>query len=108
MREPKSQNRNNREYTYEERNVEVPNEESSSTSNGVDKSTSQKEVLSYPLAKLLKGARKSYDRNNNLWDDRRIFFVLSKLFGKNSKYKETGLIKASIYNELRNLYSVSS
>ena len=67
IREPKSQNRNNREYTYEVTNVEVPNEESSSTSNGVDKSTSQKEVLSYPLAKLLKGVRKSYEENKNIF-----------------------------------------
>ena len=59
----------NNQYTYEVTNVEVLNKKSSSTSNGVDKFSSHKEELSYPLAKLLKGVEKSYEKGKYILDE---------------------------------------
>lgn len=73
----------------------MPNEESSSTSNGVDKSTSQKEVLSYPLAKLLKGVRKSYEGNKNILDESRNEW---RRYGSGNRTSREGKVISHIQN----------
>ena len=67
MREYKSPSNSDGPYAYEVQKIEVPNEETSSTANGVG--SNKPEGVSYPLAKLLNNVEKSKDSGKYLLDE---------------------------------------
>ena len=67
MREDGRSEEANGVHSYEVQKIEVLDNESPSTSNGVG--TQMKDLSAYPLAKLLKGVEKSYDKGKYLLDE---------------------------------------
>lgn len=68
MKEHADTSMENTQYAYEVAKIEVLNDNSSSTSNGVDKSASSREGK-YPTAKLLQGVEKSYDEGVKILEE---------------------------------------
>ena len=69
MREEKSSATSNGIHSYEVQKIEVLDNKLPSTSNGVGSQNQFKTGSSYPLAKLLKGIEKSYDKGKFLLDE---------------------------------------
>lgn len=64
MREDRRTEKNNGIHTYEVQKIEVLNDESPSTPNGVE--TPQSNIDGLPLAKLLKGVEKAYEKGKKI------------------------------------------
>ena len=69
MREEKSAATDNGIHSYEVQKIEVLDNELPSTSNGVGSQNQLRLDSSYPLAKLLKGVEKSYDKGKKLLEE---------------------------------------
>ena len=69
MREEKSSATSNGIHSYEVQKIEVLDNDLPSTSNGVGSIPQVKSGSLYPLAKLLKGVEKSYDKSEKLLED---------------------------------------
>lgn len=69
MREEKSAATDNGIHSYEVQKIEVLDNELPSTPNGVGSQNQLRLDSSYPLAKLLKGVEKSYDRGKKLLEE---------------------------------------
>lgn len=69
MREEKSAATDNGIHSYEVQKIEVLDNELPSTSNGEGSQNQLRLDSSYPLAKLLKGAEKSYDKGKKLLEE---------------------------------------
>ncbi len=69
MREEKSATTDNGIHSYEVQKIEVLDNELPSTSNGVGSQNQLRLDSSYPLAKLLKGVEKSYDKGKKLLEE---------------------------------------
>ena len=70
MKEENRTNRGNGVHSYDVQKIEVLDEESPSTSNGVG--TLNSELEGYPLAKLLQNVGKSYEKDKNLLDESKL------------------------------------
>lgn len=79
IKENNDSNFGNTQYTYEVTNVELLADESTSSSNGVGSATSTLKTVC-PLAKLLQGVEKSYDKGKYLLDE-------SKNLTNNDRYR---------------------
>ena len=69
MKENENPEVGNTQYSYKVTNVELLADESTSSSNGVGDTYSEMSSGNHPLAKLLQGVEKSYDKGKKLLDE---------------------------------------
>ena len=80
MREEKNPIVGNGIHAYEVQKIEVLDEETPNTSNGVGSHPQSEIGSSYPLAKLLQNVGKSYEKGKNLLDESKIADESSDLY----------------------------